>query len=90
MFYHVFCIDRKETINIIKKRTTHFFNPAFTLLISSSSLKLLNLLLSNLSFLLKDLQIVFAHVSIKANVFVQKNIHHILNYEQESMENCLF
>ena len=45
---------------------------------------------NNLPFLLKDLQTIFVHVNIKVNVFVQNNIHYILNYEQKSMENCLF
>ena len=38
---------------------------------------------------MRDLETVFEHVGINVNVFVQKNVHHILNYEQKPMENCL-
>ena len=80
MFHHVFCIDRKETIHtfFFKKRTMRFFSPAFTIFISSLILALLNLFLKNLPFFSKELKTVFVHVIIKVNVFVQKNIHHIL------------
>ena len=64
-----------------RERITHFFSPAFTLLISSLSLALLNLLLHNLPFLLKDMLTLFVNVNMKVNVFVQKNIYHIVNYE---------
>ena len=68
---------------------SNFFSPAFTLLVSGLNLTLLDLFLNNLPFFLKVLWTVFVHVGINVNVFVQKNIHHILNYEQKSMENCL-
>ena len=67
---------------LTRKKETLFFFPVFTLLVSSLSVTLLNLFLNNLPFLL--------HVCINVNIFVQNNIHHILNYEQQCMENYLF
>ena len=48
MFYHVFCINRKETRNTFFKKNNVFFQSAFILLISSLSLTLLIMLLNKL------------------------------------------
>ena len=33
---------------------------------------------------------IFTHVSIKVNVFIQKDIYYIYNYAYKSMGKCLF
>ena len=52
---------------------------------------LLKELLNNLPFSLGGpWDSIFTYVSIKVNVFIQKNIYYIYNYMDKSMENCLF
>ena len=79
MFYHIFYINCKETINT--KNT--FFQSSLNITYFKPNLShtLLNLLLNNLHML---------DISIKVNVFIQKNINHIHNYVPKSIENCLF
>ena len=88
MFYHVCCVNRKETIKT-KKKTKYFFSPAFTVLVSSLWLTLLNLLLNNLPLSLEGpLNCICAHANIRENVFIQKNIDHIHNYVQKSFSTA--
>ena len=48
-------------------------------------------LLNNLPISLKGhLNCICTDISIKANVFIQKNIYHIHTYVHKSIENCLF
>ena len=88
MFYHVFCINRKETIN------TFFFKKSiFSVqplrLVSSLWLTLLNLLLNSLPISIEGpLNCIWAHGTIKVNVFIQKNIDHIYNYVQKSFSTA--
>ena len=55
------------------------------------SLVLLNQLLHNLPIYLEELLNCFCtHVSIKVNVFIQKDAYHIHKYVHKSIENSLF
>ena len=84
MFYHLFCINRKETINTLKKQTNAFLRLAF------SSLMFLKQLLNNLQIFLEEfVNCIYTHVSIKVNVLIQKNAYYIRNYVHKYMENCL-
>ena len=85
MFYHLFCINRKETINTLKKKPNAFLRLAF------SSLMFLKQLLNNLQIFLEGfVNCIYTHVSIKVNVLIQKNAYYIHNYVHKYMENCLF
>ena len=71
MFYHVFCINRKETTNtFLKKQSIVFFQSAFTLLISSLSFTLLIMLLNNLPISPDGpLNCICTHVSRKVETY---------------------
>ena len=80
MFYYW-----KETTSTFLKNNNAFFRLAFT------SLMLLKKLLNNLPICVEVLlNFIWTHVSIKVNVFIQKNAYCIHNYEHKSMENSLF
>ena len=70
MFYHVLCINRKETANTFLKKNNLFFQSAFTLLISSLNFTLLIMLLNNLLISLdKELKLICTHVKIKVEPY---------------------
>ena len=68
----------------------HFFKTNNTLFrLAFTSLMLLKQLLKNLPICLEGLlNCSWMHVSIKVNVFIQKNAHYIYNYVHQFMENC--
>ena len=60
-------------------------------MLAFTGLMLLKQLLNNLPIFLEGLlNCICTHISIKVNVFIQKNAYHINNYVHKSMENCLF
>ena len=69
MFYHVFCINQKETRNTFFEKNV-FFQSCFTLFISSLSFTLLIMLLHNLLISLdRPLNCIYAQVSIKVETY---------------------
>ena len=81
MFYHLFCINRKETISTFLKKQRIFKTSLY-------EPHLRKQLLYNLLICLEGLlNCICTHVSIKVNVFIQKNVYHIHNYVHKSMKN---
>ena len=79
MFYYW-----KETTSTFLKNNNAFFRLAFT------SLMLLKKLLNNLPICVEVLlNFIWTHVSIKVNVFIQKNAYYNHNYVHKSMEKYL-
>ena len=79
MFYYW-----KETTSTFLKNNNAFFRLAFT------SLMLLKKLLNNLPICVEVLlNFIWTHVSIKVNVFIQKNAYYNHKYVHKSMEKYL-
>ena len=89
MFYHLFCINQKETIKNSLKKQHIYFSQSLRFLTYFKFELLLTLWLNNVPFSLEGpLNCIYTHVTIKVNVLIQNNIYHIHNYV--IVESCLF